>query len=273
MPELPEVELIVRDLNMVAAGRKITYVRVLWPGYIEGVPAKQMDKTLAGEVIKNVERRGKFILFRLTHWAMLNHLRMTGKIIKQHAGEGILKHSHVVLRLDDGFDLVFSDVRKFGRLRVFPVDETDQKLESLSLGLEPFDSKFTGKRLASIFAGRKKSIKNVLLDQTLIAGIGNIYACEILFSSRTNPFKPAGLVADGDITRIVRATRSVLNRAIAHGGSSISDYRRVNGQQGGMQDRFKVYGREGEYCLRCGDSIRREIQVGRSTFWCPSCQQ
>ncbi len=153
-----------------------------------------------------------------------------------------------------------------------PIEDVEDGIGSLGLGVEPFSREFNFGNLAARFNGRQRSIKNVLLDQTIIAGIGNIYACEILFASRLNPFRSAGTLSRPELIRLVRATRRVLGEAIARGGSSISDYVHLDGESGGMQDRFKVYGREGEQCLRCKDVVGREVLVGRSTYWCPSCQ-
>jgi formamidopyrimidine-DNA glycosylase len=256
MPELPEVELVVRGLHQLVVGRKIIGARVLWPGYIEGInKPKQIGSILSGEKFVSAERRGKFILIRLEHHAMLNHLRMTGKILKLEGG-GIPPHTHVVFELDDGSRLVFSDVRKFGRLQVFPIDQVVEKVEALNLGIEPLGDDFTSVNLALLFSARSRSIKSMLLDQTIMVGIGNIYACEILFAARVEPFRPAGALERKEIARIVRSTRRILQ----------------DGEPGGMQDRFRVYGRAGERCLRCGGTVSREVQVGRSTFWCRSCQ-
>ena len=259
MPELPEVELVVRDLNRVMAGRTILRARVIWPGYVEGLKPGNLGKTLKGERFERAGRLGKFILITL-------------RILKLPPGENIPKHTHVIFDLDDGSRLLFSDVRKFGRLRVFPRQDTPQQVESLQLGLEPFGKQFTGRNLARLCRGRSRGIKNLLLDQTAVAGIGNIYACEILFAAAIDPFRPAGSVSSGEITKIIRSTRRVLRQAIDNGGSSISDYVRVDGELGGMQNHFFVYGRAGGNCFRCGNFVTREVQVGRSTFWCSGCQ-
>ncbi len=272
MPELPEVELVVRDLNRVMAGRTILRARVIWPGYVEGLKPGNLGKTLKGERFERAGRLGKFILITLTRYAMLNHLRMTGRILKLPPGENIPKHTHVIFDLDDGSRLLFSDVRKFGRLRVFPRQDSPEQVESLQLGLEPFGKQFTGRNLARLCRGRSRGIKNLLLDQTAVAGIGNIYACEILFAAGIDPFRSAGSVSTGEITKIIRSTRRILRQAIDNGGSSISDYVRVDGELGGMQNHFFVYGRAGGKCFRCRNFVTREVQVGRSTFWCRGCQ-
>jgi len=273
MPELPEVELVVRDLNRVLDGRTLLGAEVLWPGYVEGLQRpEELGKMLAGERFERAERRGKFILITFTRHALLNHLRMTGRILKLPAGGDYPKHTHAALELDDGSRLLFSDVRKFGRLRVFSREDTPAQVAALRLGLEPFGKRFTGVKVARLFDGRARGVKNLLLDQTAVAGIGNIYACEILFAAGIDPFRPAGSIGRGEITKIIRSTRRVLSEAIDNGGSSISDYVRVGGELGGMQNHFMVYGRAGEKCFRCRDSVTRKIQAGRSTFRCGGCQ-
>jgi formamidopyrimidine-DNA glycosylase len=273
MPELPEVELVVRDLNACVVGRTVTGAKVIWPGYIEGlVNPGRIGGILKNQRITGAQRRGKFILISLERHALLNHLRMTGSILKLGGNDEIAPHTHVLFYLDDGSRLAFSDVRKFGRLRVFPIDQLEQTVAALGLGLEPFGRRFNGANLARLCAGRSRSIKNLLLDQTAVAGIGNIYASEILFTARINPFRAAGSLAPREISRTIRATRKVLQEAIDNGGSSINDYVRVDGELGAMQDNFRVYGRAGERCFRCKGTVSRGVLVGRSTFWCGGCQ-
>lgn len=272
MPELPEVQIVVDGINANVCGREITGIDIHWPGYLDGVTPKSLRRNLTGQQMRTAERRGKFILIHLDSHSLLNHLRMTGKIVLLDRGVELPAHTHVVFHLEGGTRLGFSDTRKFGRLKLMRSSEVENTIESLRLGLEPFAREFNGGNLADLFARRKKPIKNVLLDQTMIAGIGNIYASEILFSSRVNPLKPAGEIGKKEITRIIRSTRRVLREAIRRGGSSVSDYVQVNGQTGSMQDHFNVYGRAGEPCIACGKIIIRETLAGRGTYWCGSCQ-
>ena len=274
MPELPEVELVVSEINRDVAGRVIAGGEVLWPGYVVGVePPDQIGRLLCGERLVEARRRGKFILISLERHAVLNHLRMTGRISQLRDGEEPPWHTHVIFDLEGGGRLAFSDVRKFGRLEVFPLESAEERIEALGLGLEPLERSFNSRSLAKILAGRSRSIKSVLLDQKLIAGIGNIYASEILFGARIDPFRPAGSLVGEEVSRVAGATRKVLGKAIERGGSTISDYVRPGGGTGEMQEEFRVYGRAGEACPACSGELIREIQLGRSTFWCPNCQK
>ena len=272
MPELPEVELVVRDLEHEVVGCAVEGVELIWPGYLEGIEPENFAKRLIGQDFRGAERIGKFILLRLDAAALLVHLRMTGKILKLPPGCEAPPHTHVLLRLDDGSRLAFSDIRKFGRLRVVTVEEIAQVIASLGLGIEPLDRSFAGGRLRELFRGRRRSIKSALLDQSLVAGIGNIYACEILFAASIGPARPAGSLSRGELTCLVRAARRILKAAIDLGGASLRDYRHLDGGGGRMQNSFKVYARESEPCHRCGGTIRRIVQSGRGTFWCPCCQ-
>lgn len=272
MPELPEVELVVRDIVKRVCGLEITGVSVCWDGYIEDVCSGGLAGTVTGQRFKNAERIGKFIYIRLDTVGMLCHLRMTGRITKLSNGESPPPHTHVVFKLDDGDRLAFSDTRKFGRLELFPLAEWKKRKKSLRLGIDPFDRGFTGKHLLRIFLGRSRCVKSALIDQTLVAGIGNIYANEILHRARVKPHRSAGSLSGREASRLVRTGRAVLREAIVNGGSSISDYRRLDGDGGGMQEKFRVYGREGEKCLYCTSRIKKDVIAGRSTYWCPECQ-
>lgn len=273
MPELPEVELIVRDINRRVVGLSIAGVEIFWEGYIEGIEPGLLGKTLIGQHFMRAERCGKFILLRLDSVGILNHLRMTGNITKLSHDAEFPQHTHVALDLSDGDRLAFSDTRKFGRLQVFSLEAADERIGALGLGLDPFEGNFAVERLAELLNGRKRSIKSAMLDQRLIAGIGNIYACEILFRAALNPLGPAGSLSKRELARFVEACREVLSEAINHGGSSISDYRSLDGESGNMQKRFMVYDRENEICKVCGSAIVREVLNGRSTYWCPRCQK
>ena len=274
MPELPEVELVVKEFNRDVAGKVIMGGEVLWPGYVVGVePPSDIGSLLRGERMVEARRRGKFILIRLERHAMLNHLRMTGRISQLSDGEEPPVHTHVIFDLEGGGRLAFSDVRKFGRLEVFPLGMAEERIEALGLGIEPLERGFNSRSLARILEGRGRSIKSVLLDQKLIAGIGNIYASEILFLARIDPFRPAGSLDGDEVSRVAAATKKVLRKAIDRGGSTISDYVRPGGGTGQMQDEFRVYGLVGEPCPVCGRAIIRDVQLGRSTFWCPKCQR
>lgn len=272
MPELPEVQRVVDGLNEAARGRTIRAVQVRWPRYVEGVAADGLPALLAGQTIGTARRRGKYILLPLEHHGLVLHLRMTGQIIKRPAGDEPA-HTHVVFELDDEERIFFADARKFGRMVVVPIGELDAAEAALPLGVEPIGESFTPEYLRTVCAGRARSIKNILMDQRLIAGIGNIYACEALWLAGIDPFRSGDRIGKKEFPAIVRAVREILETALAHGGASISDYRAVNGESGTMQNHFIVYGREKGTCPRCNETIRRLPDAGRSSFWCPGCQK
>jgi formamidopyrimidine-DNA glycosylase len=272
MPELPEVQLVVNSLNEVLAGKRITFVDLIWPDYLKGIAGADNTAMLTGQTFGSISRRGKFILMRTDSLGLILHLRMTGKTLIMNHDEELPKHTHLVFGFED-FKLAFNDVRKFGRLVIVPLEDLQKAVENLNLGLEPLEQEFDSNALSDIVKGRNKCIKNVLLDQSLIAGIGNIYAVEILFASGVSPFCSAGEIKRKKIQLLVENTKSILKKAIENGGSSIRDYVGVNGQSGNMQNNFRVYGRTGEECIVCGTTIERKSHAGRSTFWCPECQK
>jgi formamidopyrimidine-DNA glycosylase len=273
MPELPEVQLVADGIAKDCTGDVIVDVEVFWPGYIVGADRETLVDLLIGQTIRKTGRRGKFILIYMDRHNILLHLRMTGKVLtSRNPGEPPL-HTHLVLTLVSGISLAFNDVRKFGRFELVPVSAWKERLKSLNLGWEPFEEGYTSENLGMAIAGKSRSIKNILLDQRVIAGIGNIYACEILFEAGIDPFRTGGGLNREELERIVSNTRLVLLRAIDRGGASISDYVGVNGESGRMQNFFKVYGRENEECMRCGGTVARVPDIGRSTFLCPSCQE
>jgi formamidopyrimidine-DNA glycosylase len=269
MPELPEVETIVEELRGAVVGRRIVAVTVR-ERRLRRLVAPDLGTTITSRCITGVQRRGKFVLVALDGGCLelVAHLGMSGTLALRTAEAPARTHDHVVIALDDGRRLVLNDPRRFGLLSVQPVDRFPTRL-----GLEPLGESFTGAALAALARRRRRPIKNLLMDQSLIAGLGNIYANEILATAGVRPGRAAGRLRRREHDAVVAATRTVLQEAIGRRGSSISDFRDLGGNPGGFQDRFLVYDRAGQPCRRCRTSIRQRVMAGRSTFYCPKCQR
>jgi len=268
VPELPEVETIVRGLAPALLGRRVADV-VVHERRLRGGIAPVFAARLRGRRITALARRGKYLLATLDDGRVwLVHLGMTGRLTLAAPGARE-RHDHVVARLDDGRVLTYNDPRRFGRMAV--LDEAAVATE-IGAGVDPLASQFTAEALFALTRLRRVSIKAFLMDQRRIAGLGNIYVNEILFHAGIRPSRRAGRLRHADCARIVEATRVVLADAIRRGGSSISDYRDGLGRPGWFQLRHHVYDRAGEPCRRCASPIRARVIVGRSSFYCPRCQ-
>jgi len=272
VPELPEVETIVRCLGPRLAGREIRKVRVLFRPIVRRGGSAGL-RSLEGLTVLDVGRRGKMIVIRLSEgMSLVFHLKMTGQLFSSAAGAPRDKHTHLIIAFRDARDeLRFRDVRKFGFALAVPTAEAGSVPELSRLGPEPLSLGLAEFR--SAFAGRRGRIKARLLDQEIIAGIGNIYADEILFAAGVHPESDVSRLAGAAWQKLWSAVRSVLRRAIRHRGTTLRDYRDGDGEPGGFQARLRVYGREGEACLRCGAAIRRRRVAGRSSHFCPRCQR
>ncbi len=274
MPELPEVETYLRDLTPTLTGRRVIAVQVFWPRTIATPSVDAFCQEMEGQVFAHFGRRGKFMLLGLAGGdTLIVHLRMTGRLHLEPASTEPSPHTHVVMALDDGRALHYTDTRKFGRLWLVSDSETVLG----HLGPEPLGAGFTAAYLAGRLAGRRASIKALLLDQGMVAGVGNIYADEALFLAGIHPAWPAGSLALEEVERLCGAVASVLRQAIDRQGSSLGDsrwqnYRRPNGQPGSFQDEHKVFQRTGQPCVRCGQSIQRMVIAQRGTHFCPHCQ-
>ena len=270
MPELPEVETVARGLREPLIGRRVTGMWQDWMATIHSPPPDQFAARIAGQRIQSVGRRGKYILIALEHDTLLIHLKMSGRLYV--AGKAETQDAdrwvHVRFDLDDGRQLRFSDVRKFGR--VYLSDAVDDLLAHL--GPEPFGTAFDAAYLLGKLAGRKRSIKALLLDQEIVAGVGNIYADEALFRAGIHPGAPGGALDEGDAARLISTVRAALQAGIDHEGASINWYRKADGGKGASQDHFFVYGREKEACRRCGGPISKIRLAQRGTHYCPVCQ-
>ncbi len=270
MPELPEVETIVRGLAAAAIGKQIERAEVRLAKIGVAPPGVAFVDAAAGERIVAARRRGKYAILDLASGrSLVTSLRMTGRMLMQRAGEPDYPGTHVVLHFTDGTRLSFADVRTFGRMRLVEPDEAWDR----DLGVEPLSPDFTVKAVTGMLAGRTTPVKVALLDQRRIAGIGNIYACEALWEAGIRPSRPSKSLTAPRILRLHRAIVNVLDRAVAMRGSSIDDYVDAGGLRGGFQNVLSVYGRLGEPCLRCGKPVIRTVLGQRGTWWCRGCQR
>jgi formamidopyrimidine-DNA glycosylase len=272
MPELPEVETIVRGLRPVLEGRTITGVSHCdWPPTLAGADPAAFCATLAGETIAEVSRRAKYILLALSSGRMLAvHLRMTGGLVYHPRPLPPGKTTRLVFDLDDGGQLHFTDQRKFGRVRLLTPPDVPAFLDAL--GPEPLPDSFTVDHFRDRLRGRRGQLKPALLDQRLLAGLGNIYTDEALFRSRLHPQRAIATLTDDDTARLYEAVRAVLNQGIANRGTTIDNYRDARGEQGSNQQALLAYGQTGQPCPRCGTPIERTVVGGRGTHFCPRCQ-
>jgi formamidopyrimidine-DNA glycosylase len=269
MPELPEVETTVRALREPLVGRTFTGVRCTWPRHVTRPALEELEARIPGRRVVAIDRRGKFLVFRLSDGeTLLIHLRMTGHLSVVPRAEPQDPYAHTVFLLDDGYELRFRDVRKFGT--VYLLRDPEEVLGKL--GPEPLDESFTVEALRERLAGRTRQLKPLLLDQTFIAGVGNIYADEALHYARLHPQRTADSLSDKEIAALYAALRKVLNMGIEREGASIDRYVKPDGTRGEMQDAVSVFQRTGAACYRCGTPIDRIVLGGRSTHFCPICQ-
>jgi len=275
VPELPEVETVRVQLEPKLVGRGLERVEILDPRLTRPDDPAGVAAELEGERVAALERRGKYLIVRFESGrVLLIHLRMTGQLLHVNgaplpAGDA---HRRAVVRLDDGSDVIYRDVRRFGTWQLVEADELEPYLAT-RIGHEPLVRRFTSTRLAETLAGRRAPVKAVLLDQRRLAGVGNIYADEALWRARIHPLQPAGELGPDEIAPLHRGIRAALRAGIARQGATLRDYRSPDGARGTMQEEFRVYGRAGEPCERCGTPIEKIRAAGRGTWYCPHCQR
>ncbi len=271
MPELPEVETIVRSLRLRLLGQEIKSLRLFFPALLRDSRVLALRK-FRGRLITGVRRRGKMILLDAdSGFSLLFHLKMTGRFFLGPAKAARDRHTRLAILLGNGEELLFQDPRKFGFVRVVETAKAEQALEIKKLGPEPLGLDFPN--FYQLFAQRRGRLKSLLLKQSFLAGIGNIYADEICFESRLHPASRVSSMSLYQVQRLWKAIHSVLLRAIEAGGSSIRNFRDGEGRAGSFQSQLRVYGRAGEPCFRCGTKIVRWRLAGRSTHFCPRCQR
>lgn len=276
MPELPEVETVRRGLAVRMEGRRLSRVEqqrndLRWP-----LPA-DFARRLTGRAVERIDRRAKYMLFRLDGGdTLIVHLGMSGRMYMAEPGTDadLTAHDHIRFTTDAGWVITFHDARRFGMMDLWPTERLDEHRLLKDLGPEPLSNAFNGPMLSDALAGKQTPIKAALLDQKVVAGLGNIYVSEALFFARISPRRSAASVAGARALRLAPAIKQVLERAIAAGGSSLRDYVQASGELGYFQHQFAVYDREGQPCQGCDSKagVRRLVQSGRSTFYCPRCQ-
>jgi formamidopyrimidine-DNA glycosylase len=274
MPELPEVETTRRGLALRLEGRRIARIEARRPDLRFPLP-KNFARSIQGRRVEALERRAKYILLRLEgDLVWIIHLGMSGRMVMR-AGwpNAIGPHDHVIFATDEGWAVTFNDARRFGMMDLVPAAKLAAHPLLAGLGPEPLDDAFTAAVLAQALKAKKAPMKAALLDQTVVAGLGNIYVCEALFRAGIHPEKPAGRVTAAKLARLVPQIKAVLAEALEAGGSSLRDYVQSDGELGYFQTRFRVYDREGEPCTACRSAVRRIVQSGRSTFFCARCQK
>jgi len=276
MPELPEVELVARALDRLVSGLRIEAAKLIRPGLAPENTPREFARSLRGAKFEKVGRRGKHILAELDNGRVLiTHLRMTGRFLLLPARRPLPKHTHALFHLDDGRRLAFTDQRHFGLMKVVSAERLADARELRGLAPEPFSEEFTPDYLGAVFARTGRALKDVLLDQTKVTGLGNIYAAEVLHLARVNPFSTASHLPRRQVKRLHQAILDVLGEALAHGSTMNVDPENIDGSYfggGGYNERWRVYDREGEPCPKCKDSIRRVTHAGRSTYFCARCQ-
>lgn len=283
MPELPEVETVRRGLLPVLEGATISRAEVNRPDLRWPLP-ERMAERLTGRRVTALRRRSKYILADLDSGeTLLVHLGMSGRMLISGAQLGSFyhdhpapqKHDHVVLHMGNGARITFNDARRFGAMDLMPTERAAEHMLLKDLGPEPFGNDFNEPYLAGRLKGRKTPIKAALLDQRIVAGLGNIYVAETLYRARISPLRLAGDLKPRQVQSLVPTIREVLAEAIEAGGSSLRDFRQANGELGYFSKHFQVYDREGDACETpgCKGTITRTVQSGRSSFWCPSCQR
>lgn len=283
MPELPEVETVRRGLLPAMEGQRITRALVNRPDLRWPLP-ERMAERLTGQVVERLRRRSKYILADLSGGeTLIIHLGMSGRMLISGTAPGAFlhdhpapeKHDHVVLEMEGGARVTFNDARRFGHMDLGATDALDVHWLLKDIGPEPFGNQFNEASFARAIAGRNSPMKSVLLDQKIVAGLGNIYVCEVLFRAGLSPKRKAKNVSAQRARGLVPIIRQVLQDAIDAGGSSLRDYRQADGELGYFQHSFDVYGREGERCRRdgCSGTVGRVVQSGRSSFYCSTCQR
>jgi formamidopyrimidine-DNA glycosylase len=287
MPELPEVETVRRGLVPVMEGARFAKVEVR-RGDLRWPLPKDFAKRLTGATVTGLGRRAKYLTADMStgdvlimHLGMSGSFRIEGDIPGQfhHDRSKLAVHDHIVFHMSNGAVITFNDPRRFGSMKLVPRVKIDDEPQLKGLGPEPLGNAFDAGLLAQACAGKKTSLKAALLDQRIVAGLGNIYVCEALYRAHLSPKRPASTIADRNdkpnarAMALVDAIKAVLHDAIKAGGSSLRDHRQADGSLGYFQHSFKVYDREGEKCPHCKGTIKRIVQTGRSTFYCPSCQK
>ena len=273
MPELPEVETVKETLKLKLIGKKIKEVKVYYEGIIAYPEVKEFSKQIKNLPIKDIKRRGKWLMFDLDNYYLLSHLRMEGKYFFKNKEDKLDNHEHVVFTLDGDEELRYRDTRKFGKMYLIKKEDINSIGPIKDLGLEPWDDSLTKEYLRDKYKNKKLPIKTVLLDQSIIVGIGNIYADEILFLCKLNPLIKCCDLKDNDLDNIIKYTKEVLEKAIKLGGTTIRTYTSVDGVHGRFQNELLIHGKDKDVCPNCGQPVEKIRVGGRGTYYCINCQK
>lgn len=273
MPELPEVETVKETLKRIVLNRKIKNVEVLYSNIIASPVKEEFIEKLKDEIIIDIHRRGKWLVFELSNYYLLSHLRMEGKYIIRSNKEPYEKHEHVIFEFEDKEQLRYKDTRKFGKMHLIKKDELNKCKVLIDIGMEPFDENLNSEYLLEKYKTKRLPIKTILLDQSIIAGIGNIYADEILFLCSLNPLKKACDITEKEADNIIKYTKEVLNKAIISGGTTIRSYESSEGVHGRFQQELLVHNKAHECCPNCNSEIIKITVGGRGTYYCKICQK
>ena len=272
MPEIAEVETVRNVLKKQILNKEITDVKVLYTDMIES-DINEFKKELIGRTFNDILRKGKWLIFDLNGYYLISHLRMEGKYFIKNINDKIEKHEHVIFTFDDNTTLRYHDTRKFGRMKLLKKEDMKDCIEIQKQGLEPGDKNLDGKYLLEKFKNKRLPIKTTLLDQTIISGLGNIYADEVLFKSNINPLKKTNKITLDEANKICIASKEIIQKAIECGGTTIRSYTSSLGVKGNYQDYLCVHSRENKKCKVCNNLIKRIVVNGRSTYFCPKCQK
>ena len=272
MPEIAEVETVRNTLKRQILHKKIKSIQVMYEKMLE-CDIEEFKTILKDNEFLDIQRRGKWLLFELKEHYLLSHLRMEGKFFLKNSSEPIEKHEHIRLTFSDDTDLRYHDTRKFGRMCLVKKEELKNNQAIQKQGYEPGEKELTSAYLLDKFKKKNIPIKTLLLDQTIISGLGNIYANEVLFAAKINPSKPGTLITEKEAQAIVECSNQIIKRAIELGGTTIKSYTSSLGVTGRFQQELKVHKRERETCLNCSNKIVKEKINGRSTYYCPICQK
>lgn len=274
MPELPEVETVKEALNQTVKGQTIKEIELRYEPMVKNMSAAEFKEKLINQTIQEVSRRGKYLVFHFDDYQLLSHLRMEGKYFYVDSDFELNPHVHVIFTLENGKRLLYQDTRKFGTYHLY---DKAIDLETMApfqvLGLEPFATEFTPSYVKEKIQNKKKPIKSLLLDQTVVCGLGNIYVDEVLYRARLHPLTSSSELTDKDIENVVKYTVEVLARAIELGGTTIRTFRSSHGVSGTFQNELLVHQRKGENCYECHTPIEKIKVGGRGTYFCPTCQK
>lgn len=273
MPELPEVETVRKQLLNHLKNKTIKGINIIYNNVFENQDINKIKEEIKNQTISDIKRRGKWLIFELDDYDLLSHLRMEGKYLYRNINDEINKHELIIFNIDDTFELRYKDTRKFGKMYLIKKEDLEKNSPLTKLGLEPWDKKLTTEYLKEKLKNKSLPIKTTLLDQTIITGIGNIYANEILFLSKINPHKKSKELSDKELESIIENTRKVLEKAIEEGGTTIRSYTSEEGVSGKFQNNLLVHKRENEKCPNCNTPISNDKIGGRSTYYCKKCQK